>query len=252
MKEWVRRVMVAVVYVTLWEVIGIISGVFFSMLFLVALARYLYETYATDAHTHTRFSFAALDASEGKSECESEDNVGHSGRGSKTSTLRRVLEAVVDRMVEWKEAILILVRVSGDASDETATQNIKKKKKKKTTKVKIKKEMSQLELELESELAEEDEEMGSGLIVRKKYPEKEAHRPPPKTKTLYGGTNSRHVGNSYSASAPIPLDSQEDEVEILLSNSLISSHGSDEMKESEMSTSFSGRTPRLHPSQQHL
>jgi hypothetical protein len=247
--------MVAVVYVTLWEVIGIISGVFFSMLFLVALARYLYEAYATDAHTHTRFSFAALDASEGKSECESEDNVGHSGRGSKTSTFRRVLEAVVERMAEWKEAVL--VRVSGDASDETATQNIKKKKKKKTTKVKIKKEMSQLESELESELAEdggadEDEETGSGLIVRKKYPEKEAHRPPPKTKTLYGGTNSKHVGNSYSASAPIPLESQEDEVEILLSNSLISSHGSDEMKESEMSTSFSGRTPRLHPSQQHL
>lgn len=151
----------SVIYLTLWEVIGIVSGVFFFMLFLITLASYLYQVYSNDTH------FNALDASENGN--SSEEN---------SMNQKSFVQYYCDKILDNVNDITT-------SSKSTSKSNKNKPPKKKKAKIKIKVPLSAIDD------AVSDEE--TGVMVST---EQHNNKNPSKTQHLYASSSSKVTGTS--------------------------------------------------------
>jgi len=235
--------MADIIYLTLWEVIGIISGVFFFMLFLIALACYLYQVYSSE------IQFDPLDVS------ESGQRTVYDEGAEKQSSFKRICETMFTNIKEWREHCCSAPDDHDDSSHDHDSTKIKKKRKKKA-KPKVKKAIP-----LTDYTSGSDEEKNLSNVNKISNSDM-----PSKTQHLYGDTNSRRVdgySDSDSVSCKFSPPSQHTATGSSVSrdvkpssymveepNSTFVDTADNDVNEYEISTSFSGRLPRKHPSQQ--
>jgi hypothetical protein len=229
----------SLIYLSLWEVIGIVSGVFFFLMFLLALASYLHQLYSND------IQFNTIDDSE--SGC----NIDYS-EGEIKSFVQYYYDKIVDKINDFKKSI-------------SKKPSSKKKKTKKKPKKKVKVSLS------DDYINNEDEETGNATCTQP------LNKNPSKTQHLYAGSSSKvtgytssstdtsTAGNSNETTLPPPRRTRIN-LSAINSNSNSSSSSSNstrhnksstssvdkssEQKDTmDLSTSFSGRAVRKHPSQ---
>jgi hypothetical protein len=204
------------------------------MMFLIALASYLHQKYSTNIH------FNALDESENGHTSEN-DRVEH-----KEFSVQYYGDKILDKINELKLYIEEMTAPTATSST-TSTKTKKKKTKKPKTKVKIPLTLS----EVQDTASEEDEETGTSNYNQ------HSNKNPSKTQNLYAGSTSKVTGYTTSESAlntiattpPSSTINTGNNSSIHNNNMNMDDSSSNDQKGMDMSTSFSGRAARKHPSQ---
>lgn len=216
--------MAEVIHMTLWEVIGIVSGVFFSMIFLILLGYYLCQVNSHDAR------FSTIDDDE------------HGNRSHGNSILMNCILTTKQWCSNMDDKIKDLGNRQNNDSQATP---LKMKKKKVKTKIKSQSSVEDHNNDSDEEACTRgsssiDHGQTRSLIVKSTAPSK--------TQSLYAGTSKKRI--DYNSSRPQPDDVSEPPPPPNVSH-VSNTQGvvSREPSDMDLSTSFSGRVRRKHPSQ---